>query len=326
MKSTWVAVALSRQVKRKPHKIWFNNTPVVLFRTQNGVQALFDRCPHRFAALSEGQITENAIACPYHGWAFGGDGQCTAIPGHLGKLPTVRVKSYAVTEADGVIFIAEGQPDAPPHTHPVTDSDIIIQHTTNSSASTLLDTAENILDATHTHYVHKGFLRGLNDKRFEVQVDVTGGPGWVEACYTGEDKQQGIVTKLLEGTRVKTLGRFRYPGIVELEYWGENGIRLGAAFHLRQSTPTRVDGIGFTVGPRQGGWGHIKGWLFKPFLHIGMHQDRQMLKATQDNATQGPKAKPVIGPLDFLREDIARIIDGQPPKSTATPKTYTLEL
>lgn len=326
MKSTWVAVALSRQVKHKPRRIWFDNLPVVLFRAGGGVHALFDRCPHRFAALSGGQITENSIACPYHGWAFDGGGQCTAIPGHLGDLPTIRVKSYAVTEADGVIFIADGQPDGPPHTHSITQPDIIIHHATNTSQSTLLDTAENILDATHTHYVHKGFLRGLSDKRFTVQVDVTGGPGWVEACYTGEDKQQGIVTKLMEGTRVKTIGRFRYPGIVELEYWGENGITLGAAFHLRQSTPTQVDGIGFTIGPRQGGWGHIKGWLFKPFLHIGMHQDRHMLRGTQANALHGPPAKPVIGPLDFLRDDIARIIDGQSPKTAKKPKTYTLEL
>ncbi len=326
MKSTWVAVALSHKVRRKPVKIWFNSLPVVLFRTNDGVQAMHDRCPHRFAPLSDGKIVNNAIACPYHGWEFGTGGLCEAIPGHLGKLPTIRVKSYAVTEADGVIFIADGQPDAPPHTHPVTDSDIAIQYATNSSQSTLLDTAENILDATHTHYIHKGFLRGLNSKRFTVQVDITGGPGWVEACYTGEDQQQGIVTKLLEGTRIKTMGRFRYPGIVELEYWGENGITLGAAFHLRQSKPGLVDGIGFTVGPRNHGLGHIKGWLFKPFLHIGMHQDRQILKSALENSAHGPATKPVIGPLDFLRDDIARIIAGDLPKSAENPQTKTLEL
>ncbi len=326
MKSTWVAVALSRHVKRKPHQIWFNNTPVVLFRTGDGIQALTDRCPHRFAALSGGKVTAGAITCPYHGWAFSGQGHCTAIPGHLGDLPTVRVKSFAATEADGVIFIADGQPDDAPHTHPVAGNDIAIQHVTNACQSTLLDTAENILDPTHTHHVHKGLLRGLNDQRFEVQVEITGGPGWVQASYTGEDKQQGVVSKLLEGRRVKSLGRFRYPGIVELEYWGENGIRLCAVFHLRQSTPTQVDGIGLMVGPRQGGWGHVKGWLFKPFLHIGMHQDRQILKNAQENAERDPKAKPVIGPLDFLREDIARIIDGKLPKTNDVPMTYTMEL
>ncbi len=326
MKSTWVAVALARKIRRKPVKIWLNDQPVVLFRTSQGVQAMLDRCPHRFAPLSEGWVTGDAIACPYHGWEFGQQGICRKIPGHIGDLPTIRVKSYAATEADGVVFIADGQPDGPPHTHPVAEGDIIIHHATNHSNSTLLDTAENILDATHTHYIHKGFLRGLNDKRFTVQVAVTGGPGWVEACYTGEDQQQGIVTKLLEGTRTETIGRFRYPGIVELEYWSDKGITLGAAFHLRQSRPGLVDGIGFSVGPRNGGLGHIKGWLFKPFLHIGMHQDRQILKSALDNKPDDPKVKPVIGPLDFLREDIARIINGELPRAADTPRHIEMEL
>ena len=326
MKTTWVAVALSRKVRRKPLQVWFNDTPVVLFRTPNGVQALHDRCPHRFAALSDGWVTGDAIACPYHGWEFGGSGQCQAIPGHLGDLPTIRTKSYAVAEADGVIFIADGQPEEPPHTHPVSQSDIVIQHATNASTSTLLDTAENILDATHTHYIHEGFLRGLSSRRFEVGVTITGGPGWVEACYTGEDQQQGIVTKLLEGRRARTLGRFRHPGIVELEYWGENGITLGAAFHLRQCRPGHVDGIGLLVGPRQHGWGHIKGWLFKPFLHIGMHQDRQVLRSAYNYSQLQPKAKPVIGPLDFLREDITRILAGELPKAAETPRQILMQL
>ncbi|MFQ1702600.1 Rieske 2Fe-2S domain-containing protein [Loktanella agnita] len=326
MKNTWAAVALSRKLRRKPLKIWFNNTPVVLFRTATGVQALHDRCPHRFAALSDGWVAGDTIACPYHGWQFGGSGLCQAIPGHTGSLPTIRTKSYTATEAGGVIFIADGPPDTAPHTHPVKQDDIIIQHATNASNSTLLDTAENILDATHTHYIHKGFLRGLNSTRFQVQVAVTGGDDWVEACYTGEEQQQGIVTKLLEGTRVKTIGRFRAPGIVELEYWGENGITLGAAFHLRQSRPGQVDGIGFTVGPRDHGLGHLKGWLFKPFLHIGMHQDRKILKSSYEYSQLHPDMKPVIGPLDFLREDIARIIAGERPRAADTPQSLVMEL
>jgi hypothetical protein len=51
-----------------------------------------------------------------------------------------------------------------------------------------------------------------------------------------------------------------------------------------------------------------------------------VLKSALANAQNAPVAKPVIGPLDFLREDIARIIDGKAPKAAQTPKTYTLEL
>jgi nitrite reductase/ring-hydroxylating ferredoxin subunit len=40
-----------------------------------------DQCPHRLAPLSEGRVNENGeLECPYHGWAFAGDGACTHIP------------------------------------------------------------------------------------------------------------------------------------------------------------------------------------------------------------------------------------------------------
>lgn len=326
MTAHWQAVALSRQIKHKPIQIWFQNTPIVLFRTKGGMQALYDRCPHRFAELSGGQVVGDTVACPYHGWRFGGDGQCTAIPGHLADVPKVRVKSYTTAEVDGVIFIADGKPDGAPYTHAAAGMDVIAKRVVSSTHSTLIDTAENILDATHTHFTHKGILRGLSAKRYEVQVDVTGGPDWIEACYTGEDKQQGMVSKLLEGTRTRTIGRFKYPGIAELEYWGPNGLNLATTFQLRESKPGFVEGVGWLVGPRQGGFGHIKALFFKPFFTIALNQDRRVLKSALANAQNAPVAKPVIGPLDFLREDIARIIDGKAPKAAQTPKTYTLEL
>lgn len=322
----WHAVALSRQVRREPRRIWFQNMPVVLFRNADGVQALHDRCPHRFAALSDGRLVEGDVECTYHGWRFDGTGRCTALPGHLGDLPRVRVKRFAVAEVDGVIFIADGQPDAPPYTHCAAGQDVIVRRVVSSTASTLLDTAENILDATHTHYTHKGILRGLNSRRYTVDVAITGGTGWVEACYTGEDKQQGMVSKLLEGQRSRTVGRFKAPGIAELEYWGPDGLNLATTFHLRESRPGVVEGIGWLIGPRQGGLGHIKALFFKPFFNIALQQDRRVLRAALDNAGLPPRAKPVIGPLDFLREDIARILAGDLPRAAEKPQQRQLEL
>ena len=273
-----------------------------------------------------GRVVGDTVECPYHGWRFGAGGLCTAIPGHLGDLPTVRVKSFAVTEVDGVIFIADGHPDAAPYTHCAAGQDVIVKRVFSSTQSTLIDTAENILDATHTHYTHKGILRGLNSKRFTVDVEIAGGPDWVAACYTGEDKQQGAVSKLLEGSRSRTVGRFRAPGIAELEYWGPNGLTLATTFHLRESRPGLVEGIGWLVGPRQRGLGHLKALFFKPFFTIALNQDRKVLRAALENATHAPQAKPVIGPLDFLREDIGRIIAGKRPKAADAPQQRQLEL
>src|ERR1700709_679481 len=60
--------------------------PVMLGRSNGGqLFALRDICPHRAAPLSAGrfhQETSGATTgqCPYHGWRFGLDGVCAAIP------------------------------------------------------------------------------------------------------------------------------------------------------------------------------------------------------------------------------------------------------
>ena len=44
-------------------------------------RVLADQCPHRLAPLSEGRINEaGLLECPYHGWAFAGNGACEHIP------------------------------------------------------------------------------------------------------------------------------------------------------------------------------------------------------------------------------------------------------
>lgn len=321
----WHAIARAADIT-KPRRIWFEETPIVLFRAAGQIHALHDRCPHRFAALSEGRVVADTLECPYHGWRFAAGGRCAAIPGHLGDTPKVQVKPFATRQADGVVFLAREAPETAPYTHCMAGQDVVARRVVSSTHSTLLDTAENILDATHTHYTHKGILRGLSRKRFEVAVTITGGPDWVEATYTGEDKQQGLVSTLLEGRRTKTIGRFRAPGIAELEYWGEGGLNLATTFHLRQSRADTVEGIGWLIGPRQGGLGQIKALFFKPFFTIALNQDRRILRTALENQAHAPKATPAIGPLDFLREDIARILTGKTPRAATEPRSEMLEL
>lgn len=322
----WQAVALSAEIGRKPKRIMFGGAPVVLFRARDGVAALFDRCPHRLVALSAGRIVGEEIECPYHGWRFSVDGQCTAIPGHLGELPRYRVRRYRTVERDGAVFLSEGKPDHEPYVHCMQGRDIIVRHVHSATQSTLIDVAENILDAAHTHFTHKGLLRGLTAKRYKVQVDITGGEGWVEACYTGEDRQRGLVSKLLEGDRVKTIGRFRHPGIAELEYWGPRGLVLATTFHLRQADKDTVEGIGWLVGPRRRGLGHVLALAFKPLFSVALHQDQYVLKSASVNARLGPEVEPVIGPLDFLCRDIAAIQAGQMPPAAAESRVHYIEL
>ncbi len=322
----WQAVALGRDVRHHPLRVMVEGEPLVLFRTPQGVAALADRCPHRMAPLSAGRVVEGTVECPYHGWRFDPAGQCVEVPGYPGDVPRCRVPRWQVTEAEGAIFVSRGAPSDPPYTHVLAGQPTVRRLVKSATRSRLADVAENILDATHTHFTHKGLLRGLSSHRYRVNVVVTGGPGWVEASYTGEDRQHGLVSTLMEGMRVRTVGRYRHPGIAELEYWGPHGIVLATTFHLWQADANTVQGIGWLTGPRHGIWGQIKALAFTPMFRVALRQDQRVLSQAFDNTCLTPEARRVIGPLDFLRPEIEAIAAGAMPAAAAAPRSYDILL
>jgi len=44
--------------------------PIVFYRHGEAVAALRDQCPHRFAPLRLGSVTNGVLQCAYHGLAF----------------------------------------------------------------------------------------------------------------------------------------------------------------------------------------------------------------------------------------------------------------
>ena len=322
--SSWYAVALSRAVNRKPHRVLIAGQAFVIFRSGGALHCLTDRCPHRFAPLSLGRVVADTIECPYHGWRFDGTGRCRAVPGLLEPVPNVVVPPHAVREANGLVYIspdaARGEPYPGVLSGPGTVSSVV----ENRVRSSLIDVAENILDATHTHFTHSGILRGLSSRRYNVKVTVTGGDGWVEARYEGEPRQEGIISRLLEGERSISVGRFIAPGVAELEFWGRGRINLSTTFHLRQEDDEHVHGFGVLAGPMQGGLGYLKAVLFKPLFHIALRQDQTILTAARQNRL--PNAKPVVGRLDVLRPHIEAILRGERPSVADAPTELTMEL
>lgn len=96
--------------------------PVVLWRDEAGRPcAVRDMCPHRGVPFSAGRLVEGGreLECPYHGWRFGADGRCAAIPsmaeGQQSDIARIRVRRYPVEERQGLIWIwiPDGPADAP---------------------------------------------------------------------------------------------------------------------------------------------------------------------------------------------------------------------
>ncbi len=81
-KLCWYPVCFVEDLpKNRPYSFSLYDEPLVLFQDKEGnLICLTDRCPHRAAKLSDGQITDGKIECLYHGWQFGADGECLHIP------------------------------------------------------------------------------------------------------------------------------------------------------------------------------------------------------------------------------------------------------
>ncbi|HCF28069.1 MAG TPA: 3-chlorobenzoate-3,4-dioxygenase, partial [Cyanobacteria bacterium UBA11049] len=107
----WYVVARSTEVKSQPVGVVLWHQPIVLYRDSCGIiHALEDRCPHRQVKLSHGRVIEDELECAYHGWRFGGSGECVAVP-YLAtnqKLPNCKLRHYPVLEQDGFIWLFPG--------------------------------------------------------------------------------------------------------------------------------------------------------------------------------------------------------------------------
>ncbi|MDQ6436272.1 Rieske 2Fe-2S domain-containing protein [Mesorhizobium sp. LHD-90] len=322
----WIAVAASKGLRARPLRVLVDGRPLALFRTDGGLHCLTDICPHRSAPLSQGKVVGDTIECPYHGWRFDGSGVCRAMPGLLDNMPRALVPSYATCEKDGLIFVARQRLSEEPYTTALSGHAGVAAIVESRVRSSLAEVAENILDATHTHFTHKGVLRGLSSRRYKVQVTMTGGDGWVEARYEGEPRQEGLISRLLEGDRTISVGRFRAPGIAELEFWGRSRINLATTFHLRQETTETVHGFGILSAPDRGLFGHIKAALFKPLFRVALRQDQQILQAADENRRLFGERRQMIGPLDVMRPHIDAILSGRWPEVADRPATLTMEL
>ena len=159
-RNMWWVAARSDEVTTKPMLRWLLETPVVLYRLEDGTPAaLYNRCPHRWAPLSEGHVTGNKIICPYHGMEFNTNGHCTKAPTQTMMPKTAQIPAFTVREAGAFIWIWMGDADAidhdPPDVSYQTDPDWTFLTGYYEVAANWVLIRENVLDLTHIAFLHK---------------------------------------------------------------------------------------------------------------------------------------------------------------------------
>jgi len=162
VRNAWYAAGWIEELTEKPRAIRMLDRPLVLFRAGDGTPvAMDDRCPHRFAPLSLGEIRDGALMCRYHGLRFDQRGNCIHNPfGKDNKAPAaVRVRTYPVAIRYGMIWVWMGEEErADEKLLPVVpfldDGDFAVARGYLNVAAHYELVTDNLLDLTHAQFLH----------------------------------------------------------------------------------------------------------------------------------------------------------------------------
>ena len=180
-RQSWYPVCFVRDLpESKPYPFSIYDEPFVLFRNKEGeLICLINRCPHRAAKLSDGQIIDGNIECLYHGWQFGSEGECLHIPQLAAdaQIPhNACVKSFKVIEIQGMIWIWAGAVElADSHRIPtipkLNEPGFVYSDKITELPCDIGYVIEHMLDPAHIHITHHG-NQGNRKKAQPLEMEV----------------------------------------------------------------------------------------------------------------------------------------------------------
>ena len=341
VRNHWYVAVASDRLKTKPLSRTILDTPLVLFRDDQGTAtALLDRCAHRNVPLSLGSVRGGRLVCGYHGWAYDGDGMCRDVPALCGE-PTGRarrVQRYPTQERDGFVWVfmapelltARGRaeqtapagraeqpvrevgasvPPVEPFSFPHLDDPAYttVRYTVDVPA-TLHATLENILDVPHTAFLHRGLFRA-DTRRNSLTAVIRRTADRAEARFIGEPRPAGLVGRLMSpgGGEVEHVDRFILPSIAQVEY------RLGPRNHVVVTsalTPiTDFETRLYAVATfRTLLWDRAMKALLTPIGMAILEQDRRMLRKQTESVRRFGGEQYASTDVDLLGPHIWRLL------------------
>ncbi|MEE3716343.1 Rieske 2Fe-2S domain-containing protein [Tumidithrix elongata RA019] len=203
-------------------------------------QVFADRCPHRLAPLSQGRITEaGLLECPYHGWAFTGDGSCDRIPqqpehGTAQKSKRACAETLPSIVRQGLLFVYAGQPENAlktkvPLVEPLleTPDEWVCLTTFRDLPYDALTLLENVLDSSHLPFTHH---RSVGNR-------ANASPADLEVVASSK---QGFVGTWAEGPRRGKLGRQDTTFVAPSLMWHDlTSKQFGRTLTVVYATPIR---------------------------------------------------------------------------------------
>lgn len=153
----WYCASFADEVTGKPLARTICDRQIVLYRdTAAKVVALTNRCPHRKAPLTDGQMIGDNLERPFHGMLFSPAGSCLDIPSQIVIPTTAHIRPYPVGERYGHVWLwmDDSRPDLALvlDMHWMTDPALSEVHGLLPIACDYLAALDNLLDDTHLNY------------------------------------------------------------------------------------------------------------------------------------------------------------------------------
>ncbi len=311
--------------------------PVLIGRDAKGaVFAICDTCPHRGTLLSRGAFNGREVQCPYHGWRFATNGQCTSIPSQTKtqkpQAEDIRTKSYAVCEQQGNIWIFMGSPEnasSPPPKVPAIGDRFQLHIAMRFSCN--IDLAvSGLMDPAHGAFVHRSKVWRSEDSIYEKQKAFSPlaeheGLGWRMDRHAASRNSRAY--KLFLGGAPETEITYTIPSVriehAQTKKYSYCGLTACTPVSAQE---TDVHHVMY--------WNVPGGALLRPIVRRiaarFLDQDRQAVQAMQEGLASNPPTM-LVQDADtqtrwyyrLKREALAAQAEGRAPVNPITPVTLT---
>lgn len=248
LKDFWYVACLGEELgSKRPLARTILGLPLVLFRDAHGKPAaLRDRCLHRNARLSAGDVFDGKLGCPYHGWTYDRTGACVEIPSlgpsqsgtgldadtcarsDIRRAPSEVgcVRSFDTLEQDGLVYVFMGGDSAkarrPAFRVPYYgEPEWCVYFMVTDFPNGVTNLVENFMDVPHTSFVHRGWFR--KPSRREVPATVVREDGTVKVTYDQDRDQLTGLGRIFAvgGEGMVHTDHYFVPNVTRVDYrWG----------------------------------------------------------------------------------------------------------
>jgi len=172
--------------------------------------------------MGGGEIKDNCIICPFHGWKYDENGECVEIPYNDGKIPSkAKIKAWESKEMNGQVYIwyhiDNEEPSWIPPNYNI-NSMIYHGYTSQEISCHIQEIPENGADIIHLNVVHtKGVIL---PKLFTHKWKGT----W-EPCINEHSHKTNIIVD----EELYLFGKFYIPGshlITEINQYGPSLVNM----------------------------------------------------------------------------------------------------